>query len=153
MARIDIMSLKPGDPEITVCAKWRADTFGVLDRSVEQEIRSLEALAADQTDQIALVAMCDGVPAGTCLLVRSEIDPNHQVTPWLAGLFVAPGSRRQGAGAALVHAIENEARRRGHRRLFLCTDDAADFYHRLGWRVIDHTWWKGFNTALMVRDL
>jgi hypothetical protein len=27
------------------------------------------------------------------------------------------------------------------------------FYEKLGWKVIDRTNWKGFDTALMVRDL
>jgi hypothetical protein len=68
----------------------------VLETSVEAEQKSLEALTSDQTEQVALVAKLDGVPAGTCLLVRSELDPCHPVSPWLAGLYVALEHRRQG---------------------------------------------------------
>jgi GNAT superfamily N-acetyltransferase len=75
------------------------------------------------------------------------------VTPWLAGLYVAPEQRRQGVGAVLVRAIEDQARQRGHRRLFLYTRDTVEFYRRLGWVVVDRTDWKGHDTALMTIDL
>lgn len=153
MARIEVTALKPGDPEIAVCARWRVETFGVLDRSWQEELRSLERLVADDTEQVALVAKCGGMPAGTCLLVKSEIDPNHPVTPWLVGLFVTPGYRRNGVGAHLVRAIEHAARGRGHSRLFLYTVGAVEYYRRLGWQEIERTSWKGFDTAFMGRDL
>ncbi|WP_164940895.1 GNAT family N-acetyltransferase [Bradyrhizobium zhanjiangense] len=70
-----------------------------------------------------------------------------------ARLFVVPEYRRKGAGAALVAAIEDQARQREFSRLYLYTTDAAGFYARLGWAVLDRTNWKGFDTALMVRNL
>ena len=116
-------------------------------------MRSLELFASDQSHGVALVAKADGEPIGTCLLVESEIEPNHDVSPWLAGLFVVPEYRRKGAGAALVGAIEDQARQREFSRLYFYTTDAAGFYARLGWSVLDRTNWKGFDTALMVRYL
>ncbi|MBV9462420.1 MAG: GNAT family N-acetyltransferase [Bradyrhizobium sp.] len=59
----------------------------------------------------------------------------------------------KGAGAVLVRAIEDQARQRGFSRLFLYTIAAAEFYTRLDWKLLDRTNWKGFDTALMVRDL
>ena len=113
----------------------------------------MELFASDQGRGVALVAKADGEPIGTCLLAESEIEPNHDVSPWLAGLFVVPERRRKGAGAVLVRAIEDQARQRGFSRLHLYTSDAVGFYDRLGWEVLDRTNWKGFDTALMVRDL
>jgi predicted N-acetyltransferase YhbS len=153
MHNIQISVVNPGTPEVSLCARWRAQAFSVLDTSIEEETRSLEAFAADQRHQVALIAKANGVPLGTCLLVPSEIDPNHTVSPWLAGLFVAPEHRRQGAGAALVRAIEEQARLRGVSRLYLYSDDAIPFYEKLGWKVLERTMWKGFDTALMARDL
>lgn len=111
----------------------------------------MELFAADQGRGVALVAKADGEPIGTCL--ESEIEPNHDVSPWLAGLFVVPERRRKGAGAILVRAIEDQARQRGFSRLYLYTTDAIGFYARLGWSVLDRTNWRGLDTALMVRDL
>jgi GNAT superfamily N-acetyltransferase len=125
----------------------------VLGKDVEGEQKSLEVFTSDQTEQVALVAKLDGILAGTCLLVRSEPEPCHPVSPWLAGLYVTPEHRRQGVGRMLVKAIEDQARQRGSRRLFLYTRSAVNYYERLGWSTIDQTDWKGISTALMVREL
>lgn len=154
MPQIQVFALQPTSPEIAICARWRADAFShVLERTAQAEQNSLEAFTCDQNDQVALVASRDGVLAGTCLLVRSEPEPVHPVSPWLAGLYVAPEHRRHGIGAALVRAIEDQARQRGSRRLYLYTRHAAAYYRRLGWTATDRIDWKGGPTTLMVRDL
>ena len=153
MTIVQTFIVEPRTPELAMCARWRANAFSVLEASFEQELRSLEQLASDQSRGVALVAKADGEPCGTCLLVESEIEPNHDVSPWLAGLFVIPEHRRKGAGSALVRAIEAQARQRGVSRLYLYTTEAIEFYARLGWTVLDRTKWKGFDTTLMVRDL
>jgi GNAT superfamily N-acetyltransferase len=153
MTSIRTFIVEPGTPELAICARWRANAFSVLNASFEEELRSLELFASNQSHGVALVAKAHGEPIGTCLLVESEIEPNHDVSPWLAGLFVVPEYRRKGAGAVLVRAIEDQARQRGFSRLYLYTIDSAGFYARLGWSVLDRTNWKGFDTALLVRDL
>jgi GNAT superfamily N-acetyltransferase len=95
----------------------------------------MELFASDQSCGIAPVAKADGDPVGTCLLVESEIEPKHNVSSWLAGLFVVPEHRRKGAGAALVRAIEDQVRRRELSRLYLYTTDAVGFCERLGGEV------------------
>jgi GNAT superfamily N-acetyltransferase len=50
-------------------------------------------------------------------------------------LWVADGSRRRGVGAALMLAIEDEARRRGAVVAHLKTVMAKGFYERLGYSV------------------
>ena len=145
--------VKPGTPELAACARWRADAFSVLDADFERELASLEAFAADPALGVALIARRNGVAAGTCLLVESEIEPNHDVSPWLAGLFVAPEHRKAGVGRVLVRAIEDEARLRGFARLFLYTTAAAGFYEQLGWELVERTTWRGFDTAFMARGL
>lgn len=153
MADIQTFIIEPRTPELATCARWRANAFSVLKASFEQELRSLELFASDQSRGVALLAKAEGEPIGTCLLVESEIEPNHDVSPWLAGLFIVPEHRRKGAGAELVRAIEHQARQRGFSRLYLYTTEAVGFYARLGWSVLDRTNWKGLDTALMVRDL
>ena len=151
MTEIQTCVVRPGTPEVAICARWRVEAFSVLGRSVEQEQRALDIFAADPTRQVVLIARQSGVPVGTCLLVPSEIEPNHCVSPWLAGLFVVPAHRRYGAGAVLVRAIEEQARARGFARIFLYTTSAAGFYQRLGWTLEERTDWRGFDTAFMSR--
>ena len=153
MTSIKTFIVEPRTPELAICARWRASAFSVLKASFEQELRSLELFASDQSHGVALVAKADGEPVGTCLLAESEIEPNHDVSPWLAGLFVVPEYRRKGVGAASVRAIEDQARQRELSRVYLYTTHAVGFYKRLGWKVMDRTNWQGFDTALMVRDL
>lgn len=154
MPRIEIFVLGPSSPEISTCAKWRVDAFGhVLETGVEAEKKSLEAFTSDQSGQAAVIAKLDGMLAGTCLLVRSELEPCHPVSPWLAGLYVAPEHRRHGIGRALVRSIEDQARRRGNSRLYLYTDSAIRYYERLGWTGVDQVDWKGSSTTLMAREL
>jgi GNAT superfamily N-acetyltransferase len=109
MTSIQTIVVEPGTPELAICARWRAAAFSVLQASFEEELRSLELFASDQTHGVALVARVDGEPIGTCLLVGSEIEPNHDVSPWLAGLFVVPERRRKGAGAILVQHRRSSA--------------------------------------------
>jgi GNAT superfamily N-acetyltransferase len=153
MSIVQTFIVEPRTPELALCARWRANAFSVLEASFEKELRSLELFASDQRHGVALIAKINGEPIGTCLLAESEIEPNHDVSPWLAGLFVVPEHRRKGAGAVLVRAIEDQARQRGFSRLYLYTTKAVVFYARLGWTDLDHTRWKGFDTVFMVRDL
>lgn len=155
MTDIQTRILRPSDPEISVCARWRTGEFSdVLGTSIEEEEKALRELAADQSRQVALLATCDGVPAGTCLLVTSEIDPQHDVSPWLVGLYVAPEFRGRGVGRTLVAAIEEHAQLRSIPRLYLYTDDSeVPYYRNLGWIVADCVDWKGLPTNLMVRVL
>ena len=153
MTNIQAFIVEPGTPELAICACWRVEAFSVLQASFEQELKSLELFASDQSRGVVLIAKADGEPVGTCLLAESESEPNHDVSPWLAGLFVVPEHRRKGAGAVLVRAIEDQAREREFSRLYLYTTGAVGFYEKLGWKVLDRTNWKGFDTALMVRDL
>ena len=155
MASIQVKALSPSDPEISICARWRVGEFAeVLGTSIEEEEQALKALAADQSRQVALVAICGGRPAGTCLLVTSEIDPAHNVSPWLAGLYVATEFRHLGVGRTLVHEIEEQARLRGVSNIYLYTDDSeSSYYRKLGWKVMDRVDWKGLPTNLMARAL
>jgi len=154
MPSIEILALEPDAPEIPLCASWRVEAFGdVLENGVPAEENSLRKFIAGGGDQVALVARRNNALAGMCLLVRSEIEPCHPLSPWLAGLYVTPEHRRFGVGRRLVAAIEDEARARGKHRLYLYTDDAIPYYERLGWRAVERVDWKGFPTALMMREL
>lgn len=154
MASIQTFILRPGAPEIALCARWRLAAFGdVLGASLSDEIKRLEDFVGHDADQVALMASCDGAPAGTCLLAPKELEPCHPLSPWLAGLYVVPEFRRRGIGRILVRATEEQARQRGHSQIYLYSDDAIAYYEGLGWRVVEHTAWHGFPMALLARGL
>ena len=149
-----ISRLLPGSSAVRVCARWRYDAF-LRDEgfSLEDCLEQLVEFVARPDYEIALLAEVGGHPAGTCLFVRREIDPVHQLTPWLAGLYVAPEFRNRSIGRELVAAIESHARKVGCNRLHLYTSGAETYYARLGWRVSERFPWDGKPFVLMHRDL
>jgi N-acetylglutamate synthase-like GNAT family acetyltransferase len=81
------------------------------------------------------------------------MDTRLDLTPWLAGLYVAAHRRRQGIGTMLVSAIEKKARELGVQTLFLYTPESETFYSRLGWRVKDRTKYHGYPVSVMEKEI
>jgi len=49
MTIVQTFIVEPRTPELAICARWRANAFSVLEASFEQELRSLEQFASDQS--------------------------------------------------------------------------------------------------------
>lgn len=126
--------------------------FEGTERSLHQDAVELRALIERDDFETALVALTDGQPVGSILLVRHELEPAHDLTPWLAGLVVAEGYRQRGIGSALVSALEGRARLLGVEALHLYTWEARDFYARLGWKEVETFTQDGDPMMLMARD-
>ena len=152
---VEISHMTPNSPEIRMNAGWRHDEwigdYGFTrDETRDQLDAFVKACVADRTGpEAALIAKVDGALAGTCLLVREEIDARHDVTPWLAGLYVAPDARGKGVGRQLVRAIEEHGRRRNVSRLHLYTIGSEGFYARLGWQISERFDHHGERFVLM----
>jgi hypothetical protein len=153
MTIIRTFIVEPGTPELAICARWRANAFSVLRASFEQEMRSMELFASDQGRGVALIAKADGEPIGTCLLAESEIEPNHDVSPWLAGLFVVPEHRRRVQRRYWFVRSRIKRGSVGFRGFTSTPQMLSGSMRGSGWSVLDHTHWKGFDTALMACDL
>jgi predicted N-acetyltransferase YhbS len=140
---------------IATVARWRHEEwlheFGFTLAGAERQL--VELLEQNPPDEFSLLARLDGRPVGTCLLVTEELDQQHQVSPWLAGLYVAPEYRGRGIGAALVRGIEERAGKMGVPRVHLYTGSAEPFYAKLGWQVIDRFDWDGDPSVFMSVDL
>lgn len=154
---LTITRLQPDSPEAELAARWRYDAFfGDSGETFEASRMALfDFLRRHEGYEIGLLAVCDGQPAGLCLFVREEVEPNPRpdLSPWLAALYVAPEFRKRGIGAALVRAIEAHARKVGTVTLHLYTSEAEGFYARLGWRMAGRFVQAGETFALMARDI
>jgi GNAT superfamily N-acetyltransferase len=149
-----IRRLEADEPAFDVIARWRYDAFFAEDGGTFEDSRdALRVWMNGLGYETALLAEIDGQPAGSCLFVREEIDPAHNLTPWLAALYVAPEFRKQGIASALVRAIEQHARSVGCSELFLYTITAERVYARLGWSVRERFDWHGEKFVLMARSL
>src|SRR5687768_11949265 len=151
---LTIRRLEADEPAFEIVARWRYDAFFAQDGSTFEESRdALRAWMAGLGYETALLAEVGGRPAGSCLFVREEIDPKHDLTPWLAALYVAPEFRNRGIASALVRAIEQHARNVGCRKLYLYTITAEPLYAKLGWTVRDRFDSNGEKFVLMARKL
>jgi GNAT superfamily N-acetyltransferase len=65
-----------------------------------------------------------------------------ELSPWLSDLFVVPEHRRRGVGAVLVGRVVLEARVLRSRRLYLYTLGSGALYLRLGWSVMERTFYR-----------
>lgn len=106
------------------------------------------------------LALADGLPQffvaeqGNCLLgsaalVECDMDTHAHWHPWLASVYVEASRRGMGTGAALVRHTMNHAQQLGFKRLYLFTPDAAAFYHRLGWHVLQQETYRGSPVTVM----
>jgi predicted N-acetyltransferase YhbS len=120
---------------------------------VEEDAAGLRKLLAAGGLEAAFVARLGGIPVGSVLLVRHELDPAHDLSPWLAGLVVAEGYRRRGIGSALVRAVEERAAAAGVGTLYLYTLQASRFYAALGWTAVETFEQAGEAMMLMSRGL
>src|SRR5688572_24766614 len=151
---LTIRRLEADEPAFEIVARWRYDAFFAQDGGAFKESRdALHAWMRGLGYETALLAQVDGQPAGSCLFVREEIDPKHDLTPWLAALYVAPEFRKQGIASALVRSIEQHARDVGCQELYLYTITAEPLYAKLGWSTRERFDWHGEAFVLMARIL
>jgi GNAT superfamily N-acetyltransferase len=95
------------------------------------------------------LAFVDGELAGSVGLLANDHSRIRRWSPWLASLLVLPQFRRRGIGAMLVHEAVAIAARFGIERLYLYTDDAAAFYARLGWSMVERVDLGGWPVDVM----
>lgn len=89
---------------------------------------ALEAWIADRSGTrrdgvpLTLLALVGALPVGTAGLVACDMETHPELSPWLSGVYVAPGWRGRGIGTILVKAASRRAAEWGVRRLYLYTD-------------------------------
>jgi GNAT superfamily N-acetyltransferase len=106
------------------------------------------------TTFVAVSSPMSGAPAGGQLLgsaslVEHDLRPRPDLTPWLAGVYVAPAWRGRGVGSALVRRVVAFAAALGIPRLYLHTSTAEPLYAALGWAVVERCQYAGQDMAIM----
>jgi predicted N-acetyltransferase YhbS len=136
---------------IPTLARWMHAEWGYLYPEHTLEIR--QQLVAERANKdripLTLVAIDGDEPVGTVGLKVNDMDTRPELTPWLALLYVVESRRREGIGAKLVGAIENEAAKLGVKKLYLYTPKSESFYAELGWSVMERVEYRDDFVSVM----
>jgi GNAT superfamily N-acetyltransferase len=142
-------------PEVTdlLYAQW-SDLLLASGTSKEKLAVLLGERAVTDRLPITLVALSDGMLAGTGSIKLSEDGTKAGLSPWLGGMYVKPHYRSSGVGTAIVRALEAKAAELGVKAMYLSAGEAQAFYQRLGWSVLERVTPYGIKeVALMTRAL
>ncbi|TAM43498.1 MAG: GNAT family N-acetyltransferase [Gammaproteobacteria bacterium] len=152
---MDIAYLADRRDVIPTLAQWFYQEWAYLhpDRTLED----VERLIGERTNitkiPVALVAFEGDELLGTVCLKVHDMDTRLDLTPWLAGLYVAVAWRRKGIGTALVSAIEKKARELQVEKLYLYTPESEGFYSRLEWHLNERTAYHGYPVTIMDKKI
>ncbi len=125
-----LMDCVRGGASVSFMAGVSYERLAAFWRGVAEAVRS--------EDRVLLVAVSGGTIVGTVQLVPCTID-NQPHRADVAKMLVTRASRGAGVGAALMTAVEAEARGVGRTLLTLdtVTDSAGDrLYRRMGWAFV-----------------
>jgi N-acetylglutamate synthase-like GNAT family acetyltransferase len=152
---MNIAYLSDHKEAIPLLAQWFYKEWAYLNPG--KTLADVEQLIGERTNTdkipIALVAFDNHELLGTVCLKVHDMDTRLDLSPWLAGLYVAAPRRRQGIGASLVAAIENKAIELGIKQLYLHTPGAESFYAKLGWQVNERPQYHGYLVSLMQKRI
>ena len=132
-------------------ASWLYGEWGHLSpgTTLEIAVKRITQRAGRRTIPLTLVARENRFPVGTASLTAHDLRTRMDLTPWLASVYVLPSFRGRGLGAALCRRAVHEGRRLGFRRIYLFTQDKAEFYKRLGWKTIQRMEYRKQTVTIM----
>lgn len=126
---------------VPLIAEWHWQEWGDTDPlgSLAQWTRGLSERTLRDQIPTTYVVVEQRQPMGSVTLVEHDMEIRWDLSPWLAGVYVQPQSRRKGVGSALVRHALWQVHQLGFPALYLYTHPARLFYERLGWEVLEDT--------------
>jgi GNAT superfamily N-acetyltransferase len=156
-ARVTIEYLADHREFIPIVAGWHHAEWGHLrpGETVEDRTARVERECGHCQIPTTFIAAAGPQPLGSASLIEHDIATRPELSPWLSGVFVAPEHRRRGVGAALVERVVHEARALAIPRLYLYTRGSGTLYLKLGWSVVEHTFYRQLwgDQEIMIMDL
>jgi GNAT superfamily N-acetyltransferase len=128
---------------------WQRDGY-----TLAQTRDAVAAAVSQSGPPQCFVLLIDDKPIGTASLTFTDLSERPDLTPWLAGVFVAPEARGRGHVIPLIRAVESACRSAAICTLWLYTNGSERIYARAGWRsseIIDRL--DKCPVTLMRRDL
>jgi len=135
----DIVNLRDAPQFLPLVADriWRA--WGKSDgQSLAEAEQELTDVVAAIPFPFTLVALSNGIFAGTVTAIASDLDERPELTPWVAALWVEPEFRRAGIARDLVERAVQTMLAQGHAQVYLYAIPALqEFYLSLGWTLLE----------------
>lgn len=140
---------------IPTVAHWQYEAWGHSNPgdSVERRIERLSQHTGRPGIPTTLIAIENDAVLGSAGLVVNDLRTHPDLTPFLAGVYVAPMHRRRGVATALVTQAKAVIQQLGLSALYLITPDQQNLYARLGWAPQGDVEYRGELVTLMVVTL
>lgn len=125
-------------------ARWFQDEWGHYNNQVTFESRCQNLSSRNRIDilPLTMVATIESDLLGSYSLDLADLPIRPRLGPWLASVYINPQHRNQGFGMKLVKKSMEHAQSLGISTLYLFTDNRADWYAKMGWKILEKTVYK-----------
>ena len=153
MLTIDLLAAHP--ESLSVLSEWFEaewpDYYGAGGQG--KALQDLQLYSNEGCLPVGIVAWRDRQLCGVAALKASSIESHKHLSPWVAAGFVRPALRGQGVGAALVGALEQQARQLGFARVYCATSTAQSLLERRGWQLLETLEHEGHDVGIYAKAL
>lgn len=73
---------------------------------------------------------------GFCTLRTETLKKYTEFSPWICSVMIFDEYRYQGYGSKMIELISNEAKTLGYNTVYLWTDQAPEFYEKIGFSFL-----------------
>lgn len=155
MESIFIKKLDPADKEyILEIANWYYEEWNT---PIDKTAGRLSSKTGNDIILQLVLMRGDKVIATGGLYNNVNIYRDHpklkKFSPWVGSLYTHENYRNKGYGTLLLNRIENGARERGYKKIYLYTYMAESLYRNYGWREFTKVVYKDHDTAVMKKYL
>jgi GNAT superfamily N-acetyltransferase len=136
-------------------ASWHFAEWSFLqpNETLEERTLRLRRCCGHREIPTVVIGLLGNVLCGSGMLVAQDMDSRPNLTPWLAGLYVAPAYRRKGYGTKLIERVVQEAAALKAQALYLYTPNSEQYYCGRGWSVVERSKYRGADVSIMSRSI
>lgn len=85
---------------------------------------------------IGYACYSDDILVGFCTLKKENLKKYPEIYPWISSVMIFDEYRHQGYGTKMLQEVANKAKCLGYDKVYLWTDQAPDFYKKIGYSYL-----------------